>query len=73
MSRQLTLCKVCNQLGLADDLSIDDDKIDEDVEFISLQYGDDDKEVAADDEGDIKVFEEIIKTQMMMEPQMMKM
>ena len=62
---------MCNHHGL----SVDDDKTDEDAEFIPLEDSDDEKEVAVDDEEDIEVFQEreLITTQMMMEPQLMKM
>ena len=43
---------------MIEELSVDNDKTDEDAEFIPLEDGDDDEEVAVDDEGDIEVFEE---------------
>ena len=64
MCRRFTLREACNQLGLIDDLSDDDDN-GEDAEFIPVEDGEDDEEVveddgevAVDDEGDIEAFEE---------------
>ena len=64
MCRRFTLREACNQLGLIDDLSDDDDD-GEDAEFIPVEDGEDDEEVveddgevAVDDEGDIEAFEE---------------
>ena len=58
MRRRFALRKACNQLGMVDDLSFDDDKTDEDAEFIPVEDNNDDEEVAVDDKGDIEVFEE---------------
>ena len=58
MSRRFTLREACNQLGLVDDLSVDDDKTNDSAEFIPVEDGDDKEEVAVDDEEDIEVFEE---------------
>ena len=61
MSRRLTLREACSQLGLVDELSIDDyDDNNEDAEeFIPIEDGENDEEIAVDDEGDVEVFEEI--------------
>ena len=61
MSRRLTLREACSQLGFVDELSIDDyDDNNEDAEeFIPVEDGENDEEIAVDDEGDVKVFEEI--------------
>ena len=61
MSRQLTLREACSQLGFVDELSIDDyDDNNEDAEeFIPAEDGENDEEIAVDDEGDVEVFEEI--------------
>ena len=61
MSRQLMLREACSQLGFVDKLSIDDyDDNNEDAEeFIPVEDGENDKEIAVDDEGDVKVFYEI--------------
>ena len=58
MSRQLMLHEACSQLGFVDKLSIDDyDDNNEDAEeFIPVEDGENDKEIAVDDEGDVKVF-----------------
>ena len=64
MCWRFTLREACNQLGLINDLSDDDDN-GEDAEFIPVEDGKDDEEVveddgevAVDDEGDIEAFEE---------------
>ena len=61
MSRQLTLREACSQLGLVDELSIDDyDDNNEDAEkFIPVEDGENDGEIAVDGEGDVKIFKEI--------------
>ena len=61
MSRRLTLREACSQLGFVDELSIDDyDDNNEDAEeFIPVEDGENDEEIAVDDEGDFEVFEEI--------------
>ena len=71
MSRQFPSREVCDQLGLLDDLSIDDDKTDE--VFIPEEDSNDDKEVAVDKEILKCLKKEIITIQMMIEPQVMKM
>ena len=59
MSRRLTLCEACSQLGFVDELSIDYDDNNEDAEeFIPVEDGENDKKIAVDDEGDVEVFEE---------------
>ena len=61
ISRRLTLREACSQLGFVDELSIDDyDDNNEDAEeFIPVEDGENDEEIAVDDEGDVEVFEEI--------------
>ena len=61
MSMRLTLREPCSQLGFVDKLSIDDyDDNNEDVEeFIPVEDGENDKEIAVYDEGDVEVFKEI--------------
>ena len=61
MSRRLTLREACSQLGFVDELSIDDyDDNNEDAEeFIPVEDGENDEEIAVGDEGDVEVFEEI--------------
>ena len=61
MSRRLTLREACSQLEFVDELSIDDyDENNEDAEeFIPVEDGDIDEEIAVDDEGNVEVFEEI--------------
>ena len=61
MSRRLTLHEACSQLGFVDELSIDDyDDNNEDAEeFIPVENGENDEEIAVDDEGNVEVFEEI--------------
>ena len=56
MNRRLTLREGCSQLGLADELSFGDN--DEDVkEFILVEDGEDDEEIAVD----IKVSAELVE------------
>ena len=61
MSRRLTLREACRRAWFVDELSIDDyDDNNEDVEeFISVEHGENDEEIAVYDEGDVEVFEEI--------------
>ena len=61
MSRRLTLREACSQLGFVDELSIDDyyENNEDAEEFIPVEDGDIDEEIAVDDEGDVEVFEEI--------------
>ena len=61
MSRPLTLREACGQLGFVDKLSIDnyDDNNEDAKEFIPVEDGVNDEEIAVDDEGDVKIFEEI--------------
>ena len=61
MSRRLTLHEACNQLEFVDKLSIDDydDNNKDAKEFIPVEDGENDEEIAVDDEGDVEVFEEI--------------
>ena len=61
MSRRLTLREAYSQLGFVDKLSIDNyDDNNEDVEeFIPVEDGENNEEIAVDDEGDVEVFEEI--------------
>ena len=61
MSRRLTLREACSQLEFVDELTIDDyDDNNEDAEeFNSVEDGENDEEIAIDDEGDVDVFEEI--------------
>ena len=57
MSRRLTLREPCSQLGFVNELSIDDyhDNSKDAEKFISVENGENDEEIAVDDE----VFEEI--------------
>ena len=61
MSRQLTLREACSQLGFVDELSIDDydDNNEDTEEFIPVEDGENEEEIAVDDKGDVEVFEEI--------------
>ena len=61
MSRRLTLREACSQLGFVNELSIDDyhDNSEDAEEFIPVENGENDEEIAVDDEGDVEVFEEI--------------
>ena len=61
MSKRLTLRKACSQLGFVDKLSIDDydDNNEDDEEIIPVEGGENDEEIAVDDEGDVEIFEEI--------------
>ena len=61
MSRRLTLCEACSQLGFVDELSIDnyDDNNEDAEQFIPVEDGENDKKIAVDHEGDVEVFEEI--------------
>ena len=61
MSRRFTLREACSQLGFVDELSIDDyDDNNEDAEdFIPVEDGQNDEEICVDDEGHVKVFDEI--------------
>ena len=80
MCRRFTLREACNQLGLIDDLSDDDDN-GEDAEFIPVEDGEDDEEVAEDDRRLLLMMKEISKhlkremimTQMMMKPLVTKL
>ena len=77
MSRRLTLREACSQLGFVDELSIYDynDNNEDAEEFIPVEDGENNEEIAIDDEGDVEVFEKVdvmIET-MMMELQVMKM
>ena len=59
MSRQLTLREACSQPGFVDELSIDDyhDNNEDAEEFIPVEDGENDEEIAVNDEGDVEVFE----------------
>ena len=61
MSRQLTLREACSQLGFVDELSIDDydDNNEDTEEFIPSEDGENEEEIAVDDEGDVEVFKKI--------------
>ena len=61
-SKRLTLREVCSHaVGFIDELSIDnnDDNNEDAEEFIPVEDGKDDEEIAVDDEGDVEIFEEI--------------
>ena len=55
MSRRFTLREACNKLELVDEQRNDDKNNVNDLEFISVEDGENDKEVVVDVEGDIKV------------------
>ena len=60
-SKRLMLHEACSQLGFVDEQSIDDydDNNEDTEEFIPVEDGENDEEIAVDDEVDVEVFEEI--------------
>ena len=60
MSRRFTLREACSQLGFVDKLSINDyaDNNEDAEEFIPVEDGENDEEIAVDDEGDVKRMDE---------------